>query len=215
MGLKNTLRKLPPSAKIIALALSGFIIFNLDIIPCIFFFVLIFALSLLSNLSITKQLKAQRATLAYSMALYFVHIFENVFSLFKGKSFVLSDFLIPDEITIRIIIRLICAIQAAALFYHTTTNLEIRRGISDIEIAIRNIFSRKKSIKPQFSHSLSLMLTFIPEILLSWNELNKAWKARGGKNGLSKMKKLIPALISLSMNKAYKTALALISRNPS
>lgn len=215
MGLKNTLRKFPPSAKIIALALSGFIIFNLNIIPCIFFFVLLFAISIFAQLSLTKMLKAQRATFAYSMALYFVHIFESIFSLFKGKNFVLFDFLIPDEITLRIIIRLLCAIQVVTLFYHTTTTLEIRRGISDIEIAIRSIFSRKKSIKPQFSHSLSLMLTFIPEILLSWNELNRAWKARGGKNGLSKMKKLLPALISLSMNKAYKTALAVISRNPS
>ena len=214
MDLRKRLRKIPAEIKILALFASGFIIFALPILPCAAF---IFALSIFSSLAglgFRSQFSAQKPAFSYAIALYALHIFEQSFFVFSGNPFSAAKFFLPDATIVTVALRIFAALQCTVLLYHTTTQLEIRTGIITMESAIRRIFCQKSNVRPAFSQSISLMLAFIPEILSAWRELNRAWKARGGKNGLSKMTHLVPALLSLCMHRAYKKALAVAARNP-
>lgn len=207
-------RKVSSWIKIIALFASGFIIFRLNVIVCAIFILSMSIFSAVLGLKLKKQLFLQRPAFMYAVALYALHLFEQSFGIFSGNSFSMQSFFVPDTAIAKMMLKIFAALQCVNLLYFTTTQLEIRAGISTIEMAIRRIFPHKNPVRPQFAHCVSLMLTFIPQIFSAWNELERAWKARGGKNGLAKMKKLVPSLISLCMHRAYQTALAVIARNP-
>jgi energy-coupling factor transporter transmembrane protein EcfT len=84
-------------------------------------------------------------------------------------------------------------VQISALFFRTTSSLEIREVVR-FEI-------------------ISLFLCFIPEIFKIWTSINLAWRARSGKEGFIKIKTLMFILISLSFEKAAIKAKALEARS--
>ncbi|MCL2444230.1 MAG: hypothetical protein FWD13_12315 [Treponema sp.] len=59
---------------------------------------------------------------------------------------------------------------------------------------------------------ITLFLCFIPEIFQTWTSINTAWKARGGRQGISKIRTLVFVLISISLEKAALKAKALFAR---
>ena len=209
--LKAFLRALNPSVKLVLLFALSLLSFSLGARAVGVFVVVLLFVSLAAQMPFEKILKAQRLTVMYFVFLYALGVLERLKNLASSSVVPTIDVFYPDDATIRICLQIANAIQCALLLYHTTTQLEIRRGISAIEYAIKKRFC-KGNVNLNFSHSLSLMLTFIPQILSTWAELNKAWKARGGKNGVNKVLKLLPILISLSMHKAYQTALAVMNR---
>ncbi|MCL2181414.1 MAG: hypothetical protein FWB83_09840, partial [Treponema sp.] len=83
-------------------------------------------------------------------------------------------------------------LQMSALLFRTTSPVEIRDAVR-LEI-------------------ISLFLLFIPEIFNTWAQIDLAWKARGGKNGLSKIYKLVLIIISASFEKAAIKAKAVEAR---
>ena len=128
----------------------------------------------------------------------------------------------PDFLLL--VMRLFLIVQLSALLFRTTTTLEIRNGLSLIEICIRRflwlIFFRQNKdsksgspvIKPRFAQIIALFAGFIPELFETWNQIDTAWRARGGKNGLKKIRTLVYVLISLSMDKAARKARAIAAR---
>jgi energy-coupling factor transporter transmembrane protein EcfT len=86
--------------------------------------------------------------------------------------------------------------QFSSLLFRTTSSSEIRYALPD----------------GRFTVYLSLFLGSIPEIFESWSVINRAWKARGGKNGIGKIKTIIFILISLSFERAAVKAKALAAR---
>ncbi len=215
MDIRKALCKTPSWIKLIILFLSGFIVFNLNALTCtiLFFLLNIFLLSI--HFTAKKTFAIQKPCISYGMMLYSLDIFQNIYHYFKVEKTSAYLLLKPDFITYQSSIRLAVTLQCVSLLYFTTTQLEIRYGITTIEYTIRKLFSfgRKTTIKPRFSQSLSLLLTFIPQVLSVWTKLDTAWKARGGKNGIKKMTKLLPVLISVSMHNAYQTAMAVSSRD--
>jgi energy-coupling factor transporter transmembrane protein EcfT len=64
----------------------------------------------------------------------------------------------------------------------------------------------------RFAGNIALFLCFIPEIFSIWAGIELAWKARGGKQGLGKIRTLVFTLISFGMEKAAIKARALAAR---
>jgi energy-coupling factor transporter transmembrane protein EcfT len=99
--------------------------------------------------------------------------------------------------------------------------MELREGLTAIEIFLKRIFIRLPFIKNKISYRCyfaeytCLFLGFIPEIFSNWFIINMAWKARGGKHGFRKIKTVVFVLISLSMEKASVKAKALAARSVS
>ena len=102
-------------------------------------------------------------------------------------------------------LRIAAAFSLGSLFFSVTTSMEIRKAISSIE----KFFNMEKL---NINLGISLMLSFLPRFFSLWEELNLAWRSRGGKNGFKKMKVLIPLIIERMMYHAAETALAMEAR---
>jgi len=208
---KKWLKSVPAEIKLVSLCVLGIVSFSLPLHAVAVFVFTLIIIALLSDMDFHKIIKAQRVAIMYFVFLSALTVLERLKHLAEKNE--LPDIAVfrPDLLNIRLCLQIASAIMCGLLLYHTTTQLEIRKGIVNIEILVKKIFLCKK-ITPTFSHSLSLMLTFIPEILKTWKSLELAWTARGGKKGVKKLFKLLPILISLSMHKAYQTALAVMNR---
>jgi biotin transport system permease protein len=102
-------------------------------------------------------------------------------------------------------IRIIAAYSAGALLFSVSTSGEIKKSLSKLEALLR-------LEKLNLSLYISLMLGFLPRFFEIWEDLNLAWKSRGGKNNLSRMLTLVPILIERMMRKALETAEAMEAR---
>ena len=79
--------------------------------------------------------------------------------------------------------------QTACLVLKTSTSLQIRQALE----------------KAPFGQVLTLFICFIPQVSKNWEQIKKAWYARGGKKSL-------PVLFSVGMKEAYNTSRALLAR---
>ena len=59
---------------------------------------------------------------------------------------------------------------------------------------------------------ISMFINFIPGVFKLWNELKKAWIARGGKTNLKMFLKIFPSLFFLGLKNASDTAKAITAR---
>ena len=101
--------------------------------------------------------------------------------------------------------RIALAFAAASLLFSVTTTGEIRKSLSRLEAILH--FE-----KPRLSLHISLMLGFLKFFFEIWEDLNLAWKSRGGKNNFFRFLKLVPLLIEKMIIKAAETADALEAR---
>ena len=102
--------------------------------------------------------------------------------------------------------RLGAAFAAGSLLFTVTTSAELRKSISRLETALH-------AEKLKIGLSISLMLGFLPLFFVIWEDINLAWKSRGGRKSLSRLVVLIPLVIERMMVKALEKALAMESRN--
>ena len=177
----------------------------------------------LCHFTLREQLTDLKPAFYYASLMYALSVLSNVFENIQHFSFLIFHFsfltvFIPRPDFLRITLRLTLIVQLSALLFRTTSSMEIREGLNAIERFIRLAFSRlpflgkRISTQPRFAENISLFLCFIPEIFSIWTSINLAWKARGGKNGLLKIKMLVFVLISLSFEKAALKAKALEAR---
>jgi len=151
-------------------------------------------MAFICGLSLNDQLTDFKPVFYYAILMYALSVFSNLIGNFKALP--VSQFftvLIPNHEYLRITLRLAFIVQISALFFRTTSHLEIR-DLVRLEI-------------------ISLFLSFIPEIFKIWTSINIAWKSRGGKEGVGKIKTLLFILISLSFEKAAIKAKALEARS--
>ena len=106
------------------------------------------------------------------------------------------------------ILRLLCAIEATSVFFRTTSTYEIGSSLQTVERVLT--FGKSRLV---LSGIFSLFLGFLPQIFATWSSLDLAYRARGGKKGISKVLTLFPLLITMSMKKATTTYLALLNRS--
>ena len=102
-------------------------------------------------------------------------------------------------------LRIGVAFSAGSLLFAVTTTDEIRKSLTRLEAALH-----LKKLK--LGLSLSLMLCFLSKFFQIWEDINLAWKSRGGKRNLSRLVVLVPLAFEKMMIKAAETASALESR---
>jgi biotin transport system permease protein len=95
--------------------------------------------------------------------------------------------------------------SAGALFFALTTIGEVKKSLSRLES-----FLRLERLR--LGLAVSLMLMFLPRFFEKWEEVNLAWKSRGGGKSFRKLKVLIPLSIEKMMELAVDTAEALETR---
>ena len=102
-------------------------------------------------------------------------------------------------------LRMLLSFSIGALLFSTTTMGEIRASLSRLET-----FLHLEKWRP--SLGIALMLNFLLRFFEIWEQMDLAWKCRGGRNGISKISALFPLIIDRMMEKAGETAEALESR---
>jgi biotin transport system permease protein/energy-coupling factor transport system permease protein len=184
-------------------------------------------LAFLCGFRLREQLADVKPVLFYAAFLYLINIFSHLPSAslavpaggFRPElRRMLAGLFYPDLEYRLYILRLLLVMQLSALFFRTTTSIEIKEAIRGLETAIRRRikklpFMKNISAQAKFGASLALTISFIPELFGLWERLNLAYRARGSKGGLKKIRVLLIALFSLSFSYAEKKARALASRN--
>jgi len=103
-------------------------------------------------------------------------------------------------------VRIGAAFAAGTLLFTVTTPGEIKKSLSRAEL-----FLHLERLR--LSLAISLMLGFLPRFFEIWEDVNLAWKSRGGKKNLPRLVTLIPLALEKMMVKAAETASAMESRN--
>ena len=217
--VKGPLHKLPAVLKLFLLLPVSVICMSLPSLYLVAGITASVITAFLCGFTLREQLTDLKPAFYYAALMYALSIFSNIFDNRKNISiiflhFSFSDIFLPRSDFIHIALRLTLIVQLSALLFRTTSSMEIRESLNIIERFIRLALSRLPIIgkripaQTRFSENISLFLCFIPEIFSIWSSINIAWKARGGKNGLLKIKMSVFALISLSFEKAALKAKA-------
>ena len=177
----------------------------------------------LCRFTLREQLTDLKPAVIYAVLMYALSVFSNIYNYLNNTQFVFPasffSVLIPHSDYLRIALRLTLIIQLSALLFRTTSAIEIRECLRNIELFLKKLFTRLSSynkhisLRPRFAENISVFLMFIPEIFKIWSDIDLAWKARGGRQGLKKIRMLVFVLISLSFEKAALKAKALEARN--
>jgi biotin transport system permease protein len=126
---------------------------------------------------------------------------------------------------------LLFCFAASSLFFSVSTRGQILYSLSRAELFIRSLFRRlsrplrrkgagannspgaeARSMYPFLSLAISLMLGFIPRFFSLWDEMEKAYAARGGRPGIKKLRLLIPPTAEAMLEAASETEKALEAR---
>jgi len=192
--IKGVLHEVPALIKILLLLPLSFFCMYLPSVLLGVGIVFTIFMAFICGLSLHDQLTDFKPVLYYALLMYALSVFSNLINNFRLMP--VNQFLtvfIPNHEYLRIILRLALIVQISALFFRTTTSLEIREVVR--------------------LETITLFLCFIPEIFKIWTSINLAWKSRGGKDGFGKIKTLVFILISLSFEKAALKANALEARS--
>jgi energy-coupling factor transporter transmembrane protein EcfT len=166
------------------------------------------AAALLCGFILREQLTDLRPAFFYALFMYGLSVFSAILETGKISSLSAAVF-IPNSEFLRISLRLVLIVQISALFFRSTSSLELREGLA----AIERFFRKQNSPQSRFAVNITLFLCFIPEIFETWTGIDTAWKARAGKQGAGKIKMFTFVLISLSLEKAAVKAKALAARS--
>ncbi len=126
--------------------------------------------------------------------------------------------------------RLSAALLGGTLFYETTSGMEIRDALRDLqdggqrllEGGWRLLYRKPGGLPPRlpdFAAAVSLTLVFIPRVFETWNEAELAWKARGGLEKTSPLRAftrlgvLIPIFLLRLADMAAQTERAVRNRS--
>ena len=177
-----------------------------------------FLIAFVFKFTLHEQLTDLKPAFFYAVMMYLLSVFSNLFDNFgKLSLFELAcPSLIPKDDFMRITLRLVLIVQFSALVFRTTSSLEIRESLHTFEkrlLSLMPFVGKKLASKSRFAENISLFLMFIPEIFTTWSQVNLAWKARNGREGVRKIKTTIFVLITLCMEKADLKAKALEARS--
>jgi len=174
----------------------------------------------LCRFTLREQLTDLKPAIIYAILMYSISVFSNMNEYLNNiESYSMISVLLPRSEFLRIALRLILIVQISALFFRTTSSLELRECLNFIERFIRRFiaripfFGKHVSHNPLFAQNIALFLSFIPEIFAIWTSVNLTWKARGGKKGFNKIRVIVFVLISIAFEKAALKAKALEARS--
>lgn len=204
---KTFMHILPSWIKIILMILLALSSFYIPLIPCfVLWIILILTAHFFLKFSIHEIIIDLKPCMVYFLMTYMASLILNITTFKTSKNTLnlsaILDISSPDSTYILLFMHLCLSIQITSIFYRTTSITQFYDGFSTIE----KVITRKQ--KTPFSDILSLTLTFIPRISVFWNRIDSAWKARGGRDRITKVTVLTPVLFRVSMSEAYSKALA-------
>ena len=205
--IKGPLHKLPVMLKLFILIFIPVFCFKLTSLWLGIVILLTVIFALFCKFTTGEQLTDIKPALFYAAIMYFLSILSNLTETLHNIN--ISIF-IPNPDYLNTALRLTYIIQLSALFFRTTSFMEIKDCLNIIERFIKQLF--KIPLKTYFTDTISLFLIFIPEFFIVWSNINLAWKARGGKPGIKKIKTLVFILITICFEKAALKARALEAR---
>jgi len=155
-----------------------------------------------------------RPALYYAASLYGINLTAR---LFEGGPFEWRSFFAPDPYYLLLSVRLLAAMQMGALFFRSTTAVEIKDALCAAEETLRRGIRklpccRRLGEEARLSFALALALNFIPELFELWASLERAALARGCRGRLARTRLLLPQLFSLALRRASQKALVLAAR---
>lgn len=181
--------------KLLLIPVVSIVVFIFDPKVALCLVVIQTVLSFVVKISPRQMLHDLRAVLYYAALLIFARFIGVAFSGGLSRAFFLE--LVP---TLYMLLKLFCVMQTAAIVLRTSTSLEIREAL---EKTIR---------QPQVVQMLALFICFIPQVSKNWEQIKRAWIARGGKKSLRMLLVLLPILFSVGMKQAYNSARAICAR---
>ena len=204
------LHKIPPVPKIILMVALAILAFYCPLIPALIALALILLFSKIAlRLSFSSILADLRPIFAYISLIYISSIITNIYTLASnaggGSETPLKKLLYilyPSLASLSLLVRITLSLQISSVFYRTTSSSQFYEGFSSIEHALT-----RKETTP-LADTLSLTLTFIPRIASFWEQIDTAYRARGGKKGIRRILCLVPVLFRVSMHEAYQKTLA-------
>jgi len=209
---RSPFHQLNAEIKVLLLLVFPPLLFLTNIPICLICMFLFGLFSRFCGIKFTIQFQDIKPILIYSFFLLIIEISSAFFTYFLGNKAVAEKaniliFFIPSKKTQLLILHLICTMQFTSLFFKTTTSLALKNALENIE---KKITFGKTSCA--FSQTFALFINFIPTVFSVWHQIEKSWIARGGKNGFFKYMTLLPVFISILLQKAHKTFLALENR---
>jgi energy-coupling factor transporter transmembrane protein EcfT len=217
---KSALHRLPAIVKLLALIPLSLLCMSLSSQALAIGIAVMAVAGLACKFSLYEQLTDLRPVLFYSLIMYVLSVFSQIAGIHYPVPIreLLITIFTPQYKMVHMCLRLGIIVQLSALLFRTTTPLEIRDDLNAIESGIRHMLSRIPlmgkhiSVRPRLSGRLALFAGFIPEIFQIWTQIDRAWRARGGKPGLAKVKTLVFALITVSFEKTAAKAAAMSAR---
>ena len=225
----SVFHRIPSWLKIIFIPLFNVLLFVLNWKFAAAFIVIFAVTFALMDFSFSEQISDLRPVLYYAVFLYFMNLFMEIYGAVNGSG---ADVSASGAGTVQAIFQLIktcifnavtnretaffcikfCAcVQSCSLMFKTSTSIQIRTGIEQIECCLRRFIPFAKK-EPVFALAVSMLINFIPAVFKIWNQLCRAWLCRGGKTGVKMFMTLIPQLFSLGLKFSLDSAKALINR---
>lgn len=196
----SLIHRIPAGIKLLLLLLTPFTLYLTPIYVCLCLMAVFALLAVISGTGFPRFLRDLRPIAVYCIMIIMIDVLSYL--LFNRNREVIT------ETSLHMILRLLCAMEATSVFFRTTSTFDIGFTLQKIERAVT--FGHSRLV---VSSILSLFLSFLPQIFRSWIEINAAYNARGGRNGLGKIVRLLPVLITISIKKASTTYMALQNRN--
>ena len=192
----SAVHRAPCWLKLIILFAVPITLYLTSIWVCIVLIPTFLLIALIAGIGVGRFFRDLRPIAIYSLIIISIDVLSWL--LFRRNDEVIT------KTSLYLILRLLCAVEATSVFFRTTsiyeiTDMLIRIPFGKAGLAVSGVFS--------------LFLTFLPQIFATWSELEAAYRARGGRKGIVMAVVLLPLLISLSINKARTTYLALLNRS--
>ena len=197
---QSLIHRTPAWVKLLVLLATPFTIYLTPLYVCVSLMALFLILAIVSEMGMERFFKDLRPIAWYCLMIIAIDVLSYL--LFDRNRDVIT------YTSIQMILRLLCAMEATSVFFRTTSTYEISCTLQSIEKAVT--FGHSRLV---VSSVLSLFLSFLPRIFRAWSDIDYAYRSRGGKKGITKIVRLLPVLITISIKKASTTYMALQNRN--
>jgi energy-coupling factor transporter transmembrane protein EcfT len=214
------LYRLPAGAKLAALFSAVLVIMTLPVQALAVSAAAAVLLPFLAGWTADEFCVDARPALFYALPVYTAGLVNALLAPPAAAAFDMRVFL-PDINTLRSVFRHVSVSLFAALVFRTTTSIEVKETLCGVELKLRALVKKRfrglriDAAEAPLATALALTLSFIPETAARWNNLTRAWRARGGRGGrggIQKMRVLLFSLITLSFYAAAQKAKALSAR---
>jgi biotin transport system permease protein len=219
----SPLHRLPAGGKLIFFLTGSAAVFLFGFAALLPGVIVLLALASIANISAAELLRGSRLLLISAILVLALRSLNFTAPYFSPKGFLDG---------LRFALSMVFCFAAGSLFFSVSSRSGILASLSRTELVIRSFFPRllrrpepgpspsakqarnaePKTAYPFFSLAVSLMLGFIPRFFSLWDDMEKAYAARGGRPGPGKLRLLVPPAGEAMLESAAETEKALEAR---